>query len=507
MAIAKNSTLNFLLDILFISIAFILCMYFKYDAANTNLSNYYGSFVIFIAIWMLFSFIFQKYQYHQERSLPHFLANILKSNLLTLLLVAAVMYITRQSHYSRFIVLGTIGLATLFESIFITTYFSLTRIQNMEEHFSQNSLTVENKPQAKKEWRNNKREKQLLSRQEALFVELSKRAFNYIFQHADINSPDTLIISTTSRFNIDSQLKDQFSSIVNIGKINNIRYLNKFFEAANLKLSEGGLFIDYVETKNLRKSRILKKFPPIINYIYYIFDFILKRVFPKFSLTKKIYFTLTRGQNRVLTKAETFGRLYSCGFEIIDEQEIDNFLFFVARKTGTPHFPADPTYGPFIRLKRYGKNKKLIKVYKLRTMHPFAEYLQDYMYNKKGLKEGGKFHSDFRISNAGKVFRTFWLDELPMLYNMLKGELKLVGVRPLSPHYFSLYNKELQDLRTKYKPGLVPPFYADMPKTLEEIMASEMKYLKAYEKHPMLTDIKYFFKSMVNILFKKSRSS
>ena len=59
----------------------------------------------------------------------------------------------------------------------------------------------------------------------------------------------------------------------------------------------------------------------------------------------------------------------------------------------------------------------------------------------------------------------------------------------------------------KTKPGLIPPFYADMPKTLEEIMASEMRYLEAYEKHPFRTDIRYFFKAMWNILFKGARSN
>ena len=55
--------------------------------------------------------------------------------------------------------------------------------------------------------------------------------------------------------------------------------------------------------------------------------------------------------------------------------------------------------------------------------------------------------------------------------------MKLVGVRPLSQHYFSLYTKELQDKRILCKPGLVPPYYADMPKNLDEIIASEMRYL------------------------------
>jgi len=86
--------------------------------------------------------------------------------------------------------------------------------------------------------------------------------------------------------------------------------------------------------------------------------------------------------------------------------------------------------------------------------------------------------------------------------------MKLVGVRPLSEHYFSLYSKELQELRIKHKPGLLPPFYADMPKTLEDIEESEIRYLERCEKNgTFITDVRYFFLILKNILFKKARSA
>ena len=91
---------------------------------------------------------------------------------------------------------------------------------------------------------------------------------------------------------------------------------------------------------------------------------------------------------------------------------------------------------------------------------------------------------------------------------MLKGDMKIVGVRPLSKHYLSLYDKELQDKRVKFKPGLLPPFYADMPQTLEEIQDSEMKYLtQCEEKGTFLTDLRYFFKILKNILIERARSA
>jgi lipopolysaccharide/colanic/teichoic acid biosynthesis glycosyltransferase len=350
-------------------------------------------------------------------------------------------------------------------------------------------------------------EKRKQSIRREILHELGKTSYCYFEKVVNLFSETTLIFSTTTRFNISNQRDDFYNAIINLKRVNDIRRINKFFEAVNEKLPKGGIFVCFAETTELRKKRILSKYPPVINNIYYILDYLLKRVFPKFPITKNIYFTLTRGENRVISKAELLGRLYSCGFEVVEEEYVDNNFYVVAHKIKHPAFDLEPTYGPLIKLKRIGLGGKIIKVYKLRTMHPYAEYLQSYIFDKYNLQEGGKFKNDFRVSTLGRFMRRFWIDELPMLVNLFRGDLKIVGVRPLSQHYFNLYSKELQEKRIKTKPGLIPPFYVDNPKTLEEIMASEMKYLDAYEKHPYRTDIKYFFKAIYNIIFKRFRSN
>jgi len=331
--------------------------------------------------------------------------------------------------------------------------------------------------------------------------------FTFITKHIDVTENTNFLTATATRFNIDKLPQHTYNNIVNLKKINDARYVNKFFESINAKLDKGGLYINCVETYNTRRIRVLKKYIRPFNWFYYTADVVFMRVFPKLPIAKNIYFSITKGRNRVLTRAETFGRLYSCGFEIIDEETIDNKLYFVARKIKEPVFDNNPSYGLLIRLKRIGKGGTIFNVYKLRTMHAYSEYLQEYVHKHNSLKENGKFKNDFRITTEGKFFRKFWLDELPMLINLLKGNMKLVGVRPLSTYYFSLYTKELQEKRILHKPGLLPPYYADMPKNLDEIIASEMRYLEAYEKHPFRTDVKYFFKVFYNIFFKGARSS
>jgi len=341
--------------------------------------------------------------------------------------------------------------------------------------------------------------------EEILCQKVGQEAFDFICSNRDPLGQKIFYLSSGDRFNLVN-INPECTTIVNLKKINEKRWVNKFFESVNEKLPLGGVYIASVETYANRRRKLMAKYPAPVNGIIYFWDTIFHRFIPKTTIAKRVYFFLTKGKRRMLSRAETFGRLYACGFEVTAEKEINNQVYFVARKTGKPSYDPQPTYGPIIRLRRVGKDGKIFKVYKLRTMHPYAEYLQSYVFERNQLDEGGKFKEDFRVSPVGKILRKFWLDELPMFYNWFKGDMKLIGVRPLSNQYFNLYTKELQEKRTRTKPGLIPPFYADMPKTLEEIMASELKYLDAYAEKPWATDIRYFFLIFSNIFFSGARS-
>lgn len=321
-----------------------------------------------------------------------------------------------------------------------------------------------------------------------------------------LEDPFTVTLSSVDTAEVNALPDGQVHHVICAHRINDARYLNKFFEAVNVKLPEGGCFIGNAETSEQRKHRILNKYPRWFAWPYYTLDFVFKRAFPKLSLTKKFYFALTKGRNRVLSTAEVLGRLACCGFELIQYEEVDNRLRFVGRKVRPPAYDMHPTYGPLIKMKRMGQDGKEIHLFKLRTMHPYAEYLQAHVCVQNGLAESGKFKDDFRITTWGRFMRRNWIDELPMLYNWIKRDLKLFGVRPLTAQYLGLYPEELATRRLRHKPGLVPPFYVDLPQCFEEVLASEERYLKAYEQHPFKTDVRYFWKAVYNILFRRARS-
>ncbi len=329
----------------------------------------------------------------------------------------------------------------------------------------------------------------------------------YISGFTDMANPGTEVFKTAEPFNIECTNGNTISALINLKRINDLGEPNELFKIVNKKLPRGGVFIGCVETLESRRRRILNKYPPVIAQIYYMMDFIFKRVFPKLSPTRKIYSILTRNLNRVMSKTEAMGRLVCCGFELIDSREIGYMTYFVCVKAATPVYNGTESLGLFIKMKRVGKDGKLFNVYKFRTMHPYAGYLQEHVHKNNNFAEGCKFKNDFRITSWGRFLRKFWIDEQPMWLNWLRREMKLVGVRPLSEQFFGLYPPELQKRRLKNKPGLIPPFYVDMPKSFEEILDSESKYLDAYEKNPLITDFRYFLVALYNIFIKRARSA
>ncbi len=96
---------------------------------------------------------------------------------------------------------------------------------------------------------------------------------------------------------------------------------------------------------------------------------------------------------------------------------------------------------PFFTQIRPGKNEKLFKIIKFKTMNDQKD-------------ENGNLLSDAkRLTAIGKIVRKTSLDEIPQLINIVKGDMSLVGPRPLLPQYLPLYNKE-QKKRHQVKPGI-----------------------------------------------------
>ncbi len=166
----------------------------------------------------------------------------------------------------------------------------------------------------------------------------------------------------------------------------------------------------------------------------------------------------------------------------------------------------DSKGGIFYIQQRIGKNGKPFGLYKFRTMHPQSD--------KKGLLTvGGK---DPRVTRAGYWLRRYKLDELPQLFNVLKGDMSLVGPRPEVKKYTDLYTGEQRRVLS-VKPGITDYAsieYADENEILaksenpektyiEEIMPHKLKLNQKYiNNQGIITDIKIIWLTIKKIVTK-----
>lgn len=287
--------------------------------------------------------------------------------------------------------------------------------------------------------------------------------------------------------------------------MNDFLDINESLSKIHNSLKSKGIYIGLVETLEGRKRRLANLSNTYLYKMIVIYELIFKRVFPKLSGFRLLYRKFRILRFHILSRCEALGRLRYCGFEILDLKETDRYLYFVVHKGLNPS-QESPHDGLLVKIPKIGKDGRIIYCYKLRTMHAYANYLNDYILKNHSIDNEGKIIEDYRKTEWGKFMRRFWIDEIPQIINVLRGDLSLVGLRPLSKEFLSLYPKEWRDERLKIKPGFVPPYYAHCPKTFDDIIESEKKYYESKKRHPVRTDLRYFFVVLWNFLSGRART-
>ncbi len=502
-------------DLVLVFAAFFAVNYIK-RGHLTLLPAYDMLLLIILALWFAVSLATNKFRISRQMDFYFHLWQWLKAGLIMLAIVSMLVFGLRLFHFSRFQGFGTIVLLMLLEAGLLAVFFKrrkgaaeeedIESLDKVRDVLGQEHLSMDVDIEA---LRQKLMEPARVEVGAILLKNYLPDLFDFIDKNVNLNDilrVETTVENTTAPLLVSYERGLFYRLFINLHKLNDIRNINKYFLNVHQVLLPGGCFVVKAHTIRTHRDWMFDKYPRRIAAVFYALDFCFNRVLPKLPWVKKGYFAVTRGKNRILSKAEIMGRLCFCGFEIVAEKEMNKRFFVIARKAKTPSLDESPTYGPLVTLKRSGRGGEVLGIYKFRTMHPYSEYLQAYAYERQGLKSGGKIEDDFRMTTWGKFMRKLWLDELPMLYNWLKGDLGIVGVRPLSFHYLSLYDRELQELRKRVKPGLIPPFYADLPGTFEEICDSERRYIERFLEKPIKTQVTYFYNALVNILFKGARS-
>ena len=161
---------------------------------------------------------------------------------------------------------------------------------------------------------------------------------------------------------------------------------------------------------------------------------------------------------------------------------------------------------------RVGKNNKIFKLYKFRTMEVSAEedfHKSHYLDLAKGKNiepsnsplEPIRIENDDRITSLGTLLRKTSLDELPNILNVLKGDMSLVGPRPLVGYESDLYGK-YNSKRNSVLPGVtgLAQVQGRLDLSLQERLYWDLKYI---EDNSFLDDIKIIIKTISSVLTKK----
>ena len=156
------------------------------------------------------------------------------------------------------------------------------------------------------------------------------------------------------------------------------------------------------------------------------------------------------------------------------------------------HF-ANKGAGAFFLQERPGKNGKIFKVIKFKTMTDERD------------ADGNLLPDAERLTKVGKFVRSTSIDELPQLFNVLKGDMALIGPRPLRVEYLPLYSKE-QARRHEVRPGISG--WAQCHGRNSISWTEKFKLDVWYVDHvSLLTDLKVIFITIKNVLMRKDISA
>lgn len=148
----------------------------------------------------------------------------------------------------------------------------------------------------------------------------------------------------------------------------------------------------------------------------------------------------------------------------------------------------------FYNGKRLGKDGKVFKMYKFRTMKENSEDIR----NEDGSTYNGE--NDTRVTKVGKFLRKTSLDEVPQIINVLKGDMSFVGPRPDLPEHMKLYS-EFEKRKLEIRPGITGYNQAYYRNSVEwkERIKNDIYYI---DNLTIWLDIKVIFKTIVTV-FKK----
>ncbi|MBE5940056.1 MAG: undecaprenyl-phosphate glucose phosphotransferase [Lachnospiraceae bacterium] len=405
--------LHVLLDVLFTIISYLFAWFLKFKveifevAPNHpfTFSDYAYAMLIIVPMYVLLYFMFKLYEPKRVMGRRVEIGNILKANIVGVFIILAALYLLKEEHFSRQVIMLFFGINTVFGIAFrlVLRYFLHTM---------------------RAKGRNLKH---------IVLVGYSRAAEGYI-DRILANPQWGYVVRGILDNNVERGT--EYKGIKVLGRIENLEII-----LPENKLDEIAITLGIKEYDNLEeivnmceKSGVHTKFIPDYNHIIptkpYTEDLL---GLPVINIR---YVPLSNTFNAIVKRAvDIFGAL----FAIILFSPVMVITAILIKLTSK---------GPLIyKQERVGLHNKPFKMYKFRSME-----VQD----KADEKKAWTTKNDPRVTPIGKFIRKTSIDELPQLFNVLTGKMSLVGPRPERPFFVEKFKEEIPRYMVKHqvRPGL-----------------------------------------------------
>ena len=406
--------LHLVVDAVVVAISYLLAWYIKFcttfadtepGAGALDMGTYCSFFYFVVPEYIILYYFFNMYAPKRGTRRKYELEGILKANTVGIVLFIVVLYMIKQQHFSRFM------MGAFFVINIVLTTISRTLIRNTLLYFRKKGYNLKY----------------------ILLIGYSRAAEEYITR-INANPQWGYVV----RGILDDRIPSgtMYKGVKVVGRIENIRYIlpeNKLDEIAiTLALKD----YDHLESivDLCEKSGVHTKFIPDYNSLV-----------PSHPYTEDLmglpvinirYVPLTNTLNRVAKRAVD---IIGSSLGIVISSPIMVAAALAIKFTSR---------GPVIfKQERVGLHNRTFKMYKFRTMETQRPSAEESAWTVK---------DDPRVTGVGKFLRRTSLDELPQLFNILVGEMSLVGPRPERPQFVEKFKEEIPRYMIKHqvRPGL-----------------------------------------------------
>ncbi len=406
--------LHLLVDAVVVAFSYLLAWYIKFcttfadtepGAGALDMGTYFSFLYFVVPEYIILYYFFNMYAPKRGTRRKYELEGILKANTVGIVLFIVVLYMIKQQHFSRFM------MGAFFVINIVLTTISRTLIRNTLLYFRKKGYNLKY----------------------ILLIGYSRAAEEYITR-INANPQWGYVV----RGILDDRIPSgtMYKGVKVVGRIENIRYIlpeNKLDEIAiTLALKD----YDHLESivDLCEKSGVHTKFIPDYNSLV-----------PSHPYTEDLmglpvinirYVPLTNTLNRVAKRAVD---IIGSSLGIVISSPIMVAAALAIKFTSR---------GPVIfKQERVGLHNRTFKMYKFRTMEMQRPSAEESAWTVK---------DDPRVTGVGKFLRRTSLDELPQLFNILMGEMSLVGPRPERPQFVEKFKEEIPRYMIKHqvRPGL-----------------------------------------------------